>query len=148
MKKKWIIEVISALLIGLFVYASLSKLLAYNEFRFAMLNQPIPHWSAKLLSLILPIIELIVASLLMNSRTRLIGLYASGLLMLIFTSYVGLVLANGFGRIPCSCGGILKNMGWHVHFVFNIFFLLLAIVGIILFQKQKTREQKFSPVMS
>lgn len=149
MRRKWIVEIISALLISLFVYASVSKLLAYDDFRGALLNQPIPSWGAAILSWLLPIAELVTAGLLMSSRLRLLGLYASCFLMLIFTGYVGFILAGGFGRIPCSCGGILKNMGWHVHFIFNIFFLLLTVVGIILFnQKQKIERKIFSPVTS
>lgn len=149
MKNKWIIELIVALLVGLFIYASLSKLLAYDDFRIAMFNQPIPHWSARLLSWILPIIELITAGLLMNSRTKLMGLYLSTLLMIIFTGYVGLILAGGFGRIPCSCGGILKNMGWHTHLFFNISFLLLAIAGIIFLKKKRKMQEKIaSPIVS
>src|SRR5690625_1495423 len=138
MKKRRLIELICALLVCLFVYAAASKLLSYSDFQAALYNQPIPLWSADLLSWLLPIIELVAAGLLMIGRTKLLGLYASGFLMFIFTGYVGLVLAGSFGRIPCSCGGILKNMGWKTHLVFNIFFLLLAIAGIVLFkQKQK-----------
>lgn len=147
MKNKWIIEIISALLICLFAYASISKILVFSDFRTALFNQPIPYWSARLLSWILPITELIAVGLLINSRTKLVGLCLCTLLMLIFTGYVGLILAGGFGRIPCSCGGILKNMGWHTHLIFNIFFLAIAIIGIILFKKQKNREQRSSPVM-
>lgn len=148
MKNKVIVELIVALLVSLFVYASVSKLLTYEDFRAAMLNQPVPLWSAVILSWLLPAVELITVGLLMNYRTRLIGLSVSVLLMSIFTGYVGLVLAGSFGRIPCSCGGILKNMGWHVHLVFNLFFLLLAIVGIVLFRKKRRQEMTYSRAVS
>jgi hypothetical protein len=143
MKNKIIIELIVTLLVSLFVYASLSKLFAYNDFQAALLNQPIPQWTAKILVWLLPAAELAVVCLLFSSSTRLWGLYSSGLLMLIFTGYVGLILTNRFGRIPCSCGGILKNMGWGVHLVFNIFFLLIAITGIVLSKRRQTGQREF-----
>lgn len=147
MKNGRLIELICALLVCLFVYAAASKLLAYNDFRAALYNQPIPHWSAELLSWLLPIVELVAAGLLMSPGTKLLGLYASGLLMFVFTGYVALVLAGGFGRIPCTCGGLLKNMGWKTHLIFNIFFLFLAVAGIVLVKKkQKARDSPFSPV--
>jgi hypothetical protein len=142
MKNKWIIEIIAALLICLFIYASVSKILMYDNFRAAMLNQPIPSWSARILSWSLPVTEFITAGLLMSTRTRLVGLYAAGFLMLIFTGYIGLILVGSFGRIPCSCGGILKNMGWGVHLMFNILFLLLAIIGIWLDKNEKILDNK------
>lgn len=146
-RTKYIIDILSALLICLFVYAAVSKILAYDSFRAALRNQPIPLWSAIILVWLLPLFELATAGLLMSRHTRLVGLYASGFLMLIFTGYIGLVLSGSFGRIPCSCGGILKNMGWHVHLIFNIFFLAIAIAGIILFkEKPKNAAVTGSPV--
>jgi hypothetical protein len=136
MKTKRIIESITALLICLFIYASISKLLVFDEFKWQLFNQPIPGWSASILVWLLPVSELTVAGLLLNATTRLLGLYGSLLLMIIFTTYVGLVLADSFGRIPCSCGGILKKMGWGTHLIFNIFFVLLSLIGIVLYKKK------------
>jgi hypothetical protein len=147
-RTKYIIDILSALLICLFVYAAVSKILAYDSFRVALRNQPIPLWSAIILVWLLPLFELAAAGLLMSRHTRLVGLYTSGFLMLIFTGYIGLVLSGSFGRIPCSCGGILKNMGWHVHLIFNIFFLAIATAGIILFKKKpKKTGVTGSPVL-
>src|SRR5690606_12191987 len=39
--------------------------------------------------------------------------------------------------IPCSCGGVLEKMGWTEHLVFNISFIVLAFVGILLFVKRE-----------
>jgi hypothetical protein len=57
--------------------------------------------------------------------------------MAAFTGYVGLILVNYFGRVPCSCGGVLKIMGWKTHFVFNLFFLLLTVTGIYITNRER-----------
>ena len=64
------------------------------------------------------------------------------ILMMLFTGYAGLVLAHYFGQVPCSCGGVLKNMGWTTHFVFNLFFLLLTAMGIYITYRERRRSGK------
>mgnify|MGYP001346109640 CR=1 FL=1 len=34
--------------------------------------------------------------------------------------------------VPCSCGGVLLQMSWQQHLVFNIVASLLALAGITL----------------
>jgi hypothetical protein len=46
-----------------------------------------------------------------------------------FTGYVALVLTGIFGRIPCSCGGIVSALGWGEHLILNIALLTIAILG-------------------
>ena len=136
MKSKNIIAVSSALLILLLLYVALSKLLTFHQFTGAMYNQPLPHWLAGMLLWLLPLSEIGTALLLYLPATRLPGFYAATLLIFLFTGYVALILANSFGRIPCSCGGILKSMGWETHLFFNLFFLILSITGLIAMRKQ------------
>jgi hypothetical protein len=42
-------------------------------------------------------------------------------------------------HLPCSCGGVIKKLTWPQHLAFNIFFLLIAMTGIIL-QRKHTRK--------
>lgn len=137
MKKTLRIDIIAFLLILLFVYTAASKLMDFDKFQGQMHNQALPHWVATTSIWTLPEIELIVAFLLIFSLTRLAGLYASLLLMVVFTGYIGLVLLHVFSRVPCSCGGVLKVMGWKVHFFFNVFFLLLSYTGIVLMNRER-----------
>lgn len=137
MKRTLLIDIIAFLLIFLFVYTAVSKSVDFDKFQGQMHNQTLPSWLATMLIWTLPEIELIVAFLLIFSLTRQAGLYASLLLMAVFTGYIGLVLLHVFSRVPCSCGGVLKIMGWKVHFFFNVFFLLLSCFGIVLMNRER-----------
>jgi len=137
MKTKVTIDLISALLILLFVYTAVSKLADFDQFNMQMYNQTLPHDVATVLIRTLPGIEILTALLLLFERSRLLGFYISGFLMLLFTGYVALVLLNYFGRVPCSCGGVIKALGWKMHLVFNSFFLLLTVLAIIIIHRER-----------
>lgn len=128
-------EVIVGLVILLFVYAAVSKLANFDLFRRQMLIQVFPLWLSAILVWAIPLAELIVAIMLLFSNTMLRGLYLSCLLMMVFTGYISLVLLHVFKKVPCSCGGILQNMSWETHLIFNAVFLILIIVTIILKKK-------------
>jgi putative oxidoreductase len=142
MKASHILNVISALLIVLFVYTAVSKLLEFEQFKIQMYNQTLSHEVATMLIWTLPGIEILTALLLLSERTRLFGFYLSGFLMLLFTGYVALVLLNYFGRVPCSCGGVIKALGWRMHLVFNSFFLLLTVLAIIIIYRERRSTGK------
>lgn len=126
------------LLVLLLTYTAASKLLDFEQFRSSMLNQELPRWMARVLVYSLPEVELLTALLLIVPASRLVGLYVSLILMVLFTGYTGLVAVHFFGRVPCSCGGVLRVMGWKVHFVFNLFFLLLTVIGI--YRERRARQ--------
>jgi hypothetical protein len=67
----------------------------------------------------------------------MVGFYLSALLLIIFTGYIALVLLNYFGRVPCSCGGVIRTLGWGLHLIFNVFFLLLSFLGIYLINRER-----------
>ncbi|MDP3467064.1 MAG: hypothetical protein Q8S11_01940 [Daejeonella sp.] len=126
-----IVQVISYLLILLWVYAAASKLIDYDTSRAQMLNQIFSKSIANVLVWAVPFTELLAGSLLIFLKTRLAGLYASLLLLISFTIYIGLVMNNVFGRIPCSCGGVLNKMTWEQHLTFNLAFMLLTSTAIL-----------------
>lgn len=128
MKRKIIIEVISGLLIGLLVYASLSKILAYPVFVAQLHTHPLLKPFAGFLAWAVPAVELGVVLLLFIPRTRLAGFTSALALMSVFTLYIaGMLLLDS--HLPCSCGGVLRNMTWEQHLVFNLFFTLAAFMG-------------------
>jgi putative oxidoreductase len=139
MKRKIVIEILSSLLILLFVYTSVSKWLDFKTFTGQMNNQPLPNWMTPALVWAVPAVEIIISGLLMFDRTQLIGFRASLILMLLFTLYTLLVLLKTFGRVPCSCGGVIENLTWNQHLVFNLFFVGVALTGIILKRKEKLK---------
>ena len=136
MKRKIVIEILSSLLILLFVYASVSKWLDFKIFIGQMNNQPFPNWMTPALVWTLPTVEIVISVLLMFNRTQLIGFRASFVLMLLFTIYATLILMKVFGRVPCSCGGVIDKLNWEQHLVFNLFFVAVALTGIILKRKE------------
>jgi putative oxidoreductase len=135
MKKATIVEITSSLLILLFVYTALSKLAGFVQFKETLRKSPFIGSNASWIAWMLPVTELIVALLLLMPFTRLLGLYSSLALMIIFTVYIAYMLAFT-PKLPCSCGGVLKDMTWKQHLVFNIFFTLLASIGVRLFKKR------------
>lgn len=131
MIKKISIEVISSLLVLLFVYAAVSKLLDYGNFKFQLGHSPYLANIAGFVSWSLPATEIIAVLLLAVKQSRLIGLYVSFFLMLLFTGYIYIMLNFSY-YIPCSCGGILSKMSWSDHFYFNIAFTFLSFAGILM----------------
>jgi hypothetical protein len=128
-KRTTIVEIICSLLIILFIYTGLNKMLDYAKFKAEMGRSPFIESISSVIAVTLPIGELLMAFLLIIKRTRLLGLYLSLFTMFLFTGYVWLMLNYAYD-LPCSCGGILAELSWQDHLKFNASFTLLAIVGI------------------
>jgi putative oxidoreductase len=124
-------EICSALLILLFIYTGASKLLDMERFVSEVNNQPVPGSLKPFLAWGLPVLEIIIAICLLFDRWRSIGFFGSMTLMFLFTAYTALVLLRVFNRIPCSCGGVIRQLTWPQHLVFNIFFSFIAVWGYI-----------------
>ena len=131
MKAGQISTSIIALLILLWVYAATSKLVDYEASRSQMLSQVFPLRISKILVWAVPVAELVIAGLLLFSKTLKTGIYASAFLLTFFTLYIALIMTGIFGRIPCSCGGVLEDLTWTQHLIFNLFFLALTLIAII-----------------
>lgn len=135
MKKDTILEIISGLLILLFVYTALSKLLDYERFSVELGKSPLLTAFAEWVAIGIPVAEIVVAAMLAWPRSRLTGLYASFCLMVMFTAYIITILQFS-NYIPCSCGGVLQNMSWGQHLLFNVAFIGIALTGILLYPKE------------
>jgi putative oxidoreductase len=136
MKRKIIIELISSLLILLFLYASVSKWLAWRTFIGDMNNQPFPNWMTPFLVWTIPTVEVLIAVALIFEKTRVKAFYASLFLMSAFTIYTVAILFHAFRYIPCSCGGVIRKLTWPQHLFFNLFFVGISILGIILKKRE------------
>lgn len=137
-----IINLITAALIFLWVYAAMSKLINYEQSRGEMLSQPMAPWLEKILVWVVPLTELIAATMLIYKRTKLYGLLLSCLLLISFSVYIALVINLVFNRIPCSCGGLLKNMSWEAHLLFNLSFLALSLYALFYTIKERRNMGK------
>lgn len=126
-----IIYTIALLHILLFTYAAVSKILDFRNFQVQLGQSPLLSAFAVPVSIAVPVVEFILVLLLLFTRYRLIGLYGSFTLMAMFTAYIFIIL-NFSSFIPCSCGGILEKMSWDEHLLFNIAFVVIAAVAVLL----------------
>lgn len=131
-----ILDAICALLILLFLYTAGNKLFDYSLFVVQIRQNPMIAPYADILAWAIPIVELILVTLLLSGRYRHIGLYAALVLMVIFSVYIGIMLYEN-SMLPCICGGAISLLNWKQHFVFNIFYTLIAAVGVWVNHRRK-----------
>lgn len=128
--KNIVVDIICLLFVLLFVYAATSKLFDFENFKIQLGQSPLLSAVVNWISITVPVLEIIIAASLLLRHIRLLGLYACYLLLIMFTAYIYIIL-NYSAFVPCSCGGILEKMTWEEHMIFNICFIILAIVGIL-----------------
>ena len=138
-----IVETISLLFVVLFIYAATSKLWDYGQFKVQLGQSPVLTAYADGVAWMVPGVEYLLALLLLFNRSRLAAFYGSLALMVMFTTYIVMVLQFS-DYIPCSCGGVLEDLGWTEHIVFNLFFVAMAIIGIILLETYPTLKPNVS----
>jgi len=123
------VETVTFLLIILFIYTGLSKLIDHNKFQIViyatgMLTGNQSHFVAYAI----PGVECIVAVALIIPKWRVAGLGLAALLMGAFTIYVATMLAFAT-KLPCSCGGVISAMSWKQHLVFNAAFAICSLIA-------------------
>jgi hypothetical protein len=129
--RQTLIQIISGMLIFLFSYTAISKLMNHTAFRIALITSTILSNFAAILSWAIPATEIVIVCLLLIPRFRSAGLLASAILMTIFTFYIGYMLLFVSER-ACSCGGVLAQMTWFEHLLFNICFTLVSFTAYML----------------
>lgn len=133
--KYYITETICLLFILLFIYASASKLMDFQHFRIQLGQSPLLSAFAEQLAVIVPLFEIIICILLLIPKYKPLGLFASYGIMVMFTAYIFIIL-NYTSFIPCSCGGVLEKLSWQSHMIFNLAFVFLSVLAIILYEKK------------
>lgn len=144
MSRKWTLESITMLLFILFTYAAGSKLANYKLFIFQMNAQPFDDKYTPLLVAGLLAVEFAIAASLIFGRTQRVGLWASLVLLLMFTAYIILIKLQYFDNIPCSCGGVIESLSWTQHLFFNLFFIGISITGLVLNKLPPQRQLNLS----
>jgi putative oxidoreductase len=142
LKRQVVLECIAALLILLFLYASVSKFLDFKRFIDEMNNQPLPNSWTPFLVWGIPFLEITISAALLFEYTRLLAFYASFILMTLFTIYATLILAHFFPYVPCSCGGVIRKLTWPQHLALNLIYVALSVLGLVL-----QRRQSFKPIV-
>jgi putative oxidoreductase len=142
MKKAEIIKNISQvttyLLIFLFTYSGINKLVYHGNFESSILQYPIIRSQAGIISWIVPITELALVILLLVNKYRQLGSILSLILITVFTLYITYMILF-IPDLPCSCGGILQQLSWRNHLLFNSIFILLLILPLL----SKTMDKLF-----
>jgi len=141
LKRQVVLECIAALLILLFLYASVSKFLDFKRFIDEMNNQPLPNSWTPFLVWGIPCLEIAISAALLFEYTRLLALYASLVLMTSFTIYSIMIIAHFFPYGPCSCGGVIRKLTWPQHLALNLFYVALSVLGLVL-----QRRKSFKPI--
>jgi hypothetical protein len=131
-------NIISGLFILLFVYTALSKLLAFEKFRFVLRHAPVIGKHATLVALFIPIVELWVVALFFITDTARQGIIAGISLLVVFTIYLAFMVLTD-PNLPCSCGGVIQQMSWRQHIVFNTLFIGVGITWLYLKRNSKRR---------
>lgn len=147
MSRKIVLEIITLLFIILWVYAAVSKLSEFETFKYQLGKSPFISDMVELIAWSLPGAELIIALMLIVESTRLIGLYLSFFLMVLFAGYIYAMLHHSY-YVPCSCGGILSIMTWEQHIVFNIAFVFASIIAILIYQGNVNTDKRTIKIIS
>jgi len=139
--RKHFVQIVSYLLAFLFIYAAFSKAIDFEAFQVQLAQSPFLGAFTGFVSYGVLMVEVLVAILLLIPKRNRQGLFGSVGLMTAFTFYIYLILLFS-DFIPCSCGGILEKMGWGEHLLFNIVFLLLAIIALYVSAKEHHVDTK------
>lgn len=136
-----ILDCICYLYVVLFVYAAVSKLLDFENFQVQLGQSPLLSAYAEFIVWCIPLSEILVAMALSINRFKRLGLLAAYTLMVMFTAYIYIIL-NYSSFVPCSCGGVLEKMSWNQHLIFNIVFIVFALLGIFIASKPHQHPKK------
>lgn len=127
-KKALAVNIFASLFIFLFVYTAISKLINIDSFKTVLSGSTILKSVAGLLSFVIPISEIAISIMLFLPASREIGFLLTTALMGLFTLYIIYMLLF-IHDLPCSCGGIIQQMSWTQHLIFNIVFFSLGFLG-------------------
>jgi hypothetical protein len=145
--KNIFIEATCLLYILLFVYAAMNKGLDFEKFQVQLGQSPLLSAFADWISWTVLIIEFAIVFFLVIPKTKIKALYAGFCLMSMFTAYIFIML-NYSSFLPCSCGGILEKMNWRQHLVFNIFFVVIGGLALILHHEKNHVQRKNTYIKS
>jgi uncharacterized membrane protein YphA (DoxX/SURF4 family) len=125
------VTIISFMLVLLFSYAAISKMLEFHKFIGQLKSSPLLQPVSGILTWLIPSSELYAVILLLVPSWRRSGLLMAGVMMSVFTLYISVMLLF-FDKLPCSCGGVFERISWGQHLIFNIAFTVLAFAGLVL----------------
>ncbi len=140
-----LIDIIVYAIIFLFAFSFISKLLTYNDFT-TQLQRSLPllklNFDANYPSIAYLAMNFLVVLFLTFPESHRVGLLMSLFCLAIASSYI-LAMMFIAEYLPCRCLGILPNIGWVGHLVFNAILLILIILP-LLFNKTHSIANKIT----
>ena len=131
--KEKIITVLSWLCMALFFYTAYAKIIDHARFLKGLTRVHLISGFAVFTSFAVPIVEIIVALILLIPQTTKIGLYSFIAVMSSFTIYI-ISAMIWEPHLPCHCGGAIEKLSWGQHIWFNLAFITIAIIALRLLQ--------------
>lgn len=126
------LHVILICLLLLWIPVVIDKVVNFKAFTSSIINQPFSDQLGYFLTYALPVLESSTIVMLLSKKLRMAGLILSTTLMMVFTGYIAAALLGAWDSLPCGCGSVISGMNWMEHFFFNLFFLALSTVGLII----------------
>lgn len=125
--KKHIILFFQVLIFLLFLYSAVSKASTFEIF-VNNLDKSLffETFNTSYLAKAVIIVEFVIPILLFFKSTEKAGYIISFLLLLLFTGYIFLMYAFS-PFMPCSCGGLIGQLSWSQHIIFNIIFMIMSL---------------------
>jgi uncharacterized membrane protein YphA (DoxX/SURF4 family) len=120
---------INIILASLFAFTAYEKIMDHKRFMNGIAKVEIIGELAFLISWTIPIIEVLIAAMLLVPQTLRIGLWCFLGMMTIFSVYI-LIALIWASKLPCHCGGVIETLSWTEHLWFNIAFILLSLAAI------------------
>ena len=133
--KEILTDLIVYLFIVLFMYTAASKILTIDKFASTLAKSPLIGSYHVIVAWAIPILEIAISLVLIVSSFRKWGLFASLVLMSVFTLYLLYMVFSG-NKLPCHCGGVISTMTWQQHIWFNLGFVAFAVAGLALTKKK------------
>lgn len=117
------------------LYVAIDKLWDLSSFHEALIRQPFPDWWADILTWGLPGVELIISLLFLGRPLKIekslirAAYLLSSILLIVFTTYIGLGVIGLYSETPCGCASIFTGVPWAWHLLINLILLALSLGG-------------------
>lgn len=127
--RAFIFDCIAYLFVLLFLYTAINKLWKIDSFERVLHVMPLIGSAANFIAAFVPAAEILIGVMLLVPLSKRAGMLAAFILMLIFTLYLVFMVIYA-KDLPCNCGGVLSNLSWQQHIIFNIIFISLAFLAL------------------
>lgn len=135
--KDSVIVAICWLCLALFIYTAYAKLIDHQRFLKGLIRVQMISKFAIVISYAVPVVEILVALLLLIPKTVKTGLYSFLTIMIVFTTYI-ISAMIWEPHLPCHCGGAIEKLSWGQHIWFNLAFIIIAAIALRLIKSNKS----------